>query len=57
MCTIEKCENLTLCVASNQLRIGNCVDSCIYSYTPNFPPIVYGDTRNLKMAPHNATYT
>ena len=57
VCTIEKCENLTLCVASNQLRIGNCVDSCIYSYTSNFPPIVYGDTRNLKMAPHNASYT
>lgn len=56
VCTLEKCENVTLCVASNELRIGNCVDSVIHSYTPSFPPIVYGDTRNLRMAPHNATY-
>ena len=56
ICTIEKCENVTLCVATNQLRIGNCVDSLVHSYTPQYPPIVYGDTRNLRMAPHNASY-
>ena len=54
--TIEKCENVTLCVATNQLRIGNCVDSQVHCYTPNFCPIVYGDTRNLRMAPHNVYY-
>ena len=56
ICTIEKCENVTLCVASKQLRIGNCIDSIIYTYTPEYPPIVYGDTRNLRLAPHNASY-
>ena len=56
ICTIEKCENVTLCVAANQLRIGNCVDSTVHCYTPNLPPVVYGDTRNLRMAPHNASY-
>lgn len=56
VCTVEKCENVTICVASSQLRIGNCVDSMIYSFTSSFPPIVYGDTRNLRMAPHNASY-
>lgn len=56
ICTIEKCENVTLCVAANQLRIGNCVDSLVHSYTSNYPPIVYGDTRNLRLAPHNASY-
>ena len=56
ICTIEKCENVTLCVAANQLRIGNCVDSTVHCYTPNLSPVVYGDTRNLRMAPHNASY-
>jgi len=54
--TIEKCENVILCVATNQLRIGNCVDSQVHCYVPNFCPIVYGDTRNLRMAPHNVYY-
>mmetsp|Transcript_39681 Transcript_39681/g.60794 ORF Transcript_39681/g.60794 Transcript_39681/m.60794 type:complete len:122 (+) Transcript_39681:1134-1499(+) len=47
---------MTVCVAANQLRIGSCVDSLVHSYTPGFPPIVYGDTRSLRLAPHNATY-
>ncbi len=56
VCTIEKCENMTVCVASSQLRIGSCVDSLVHSYTPGFPPIIYGDTRSLRLAPHNASY-
>ena len=55
--TIEKCENVTLIVAANQLRIGNCIDSLVHSYTHKHPPIVYGDTRNLRMAPHNVMYS
>lgn len=31
--TIEKCEGCQITVASNYLRIGNCVDTQIYSYT------------------------
>ena len=33
VCTLDRCENVTLCVASNYLRIGNCVDCTVYSYT------------------------
>ena len=57
VCTIEKCEHTTLIVAANNLRIGNCIDSQIHCYTPEQPPVVYGDTRNLRMAPHNAMYS
>ena len=57
VCTVEKCENLTLCVAANQLRVGNCVDTVVHSYTTNLGPIVYGDTRNLRLGPHNAFYS
>lgn len=56
VCTIEKCENVTVSVAANQLRIGNCVDSLVHSYNPNHPPIIYGDTRNLRLGPHNVYY-
>mmetsp|Transcript_2001 Transcript_2001/g.3546 ORF Transcript_2001/g.3546 Transcript_2001/m.3546 type:complete len:186 (-) Transcript_2001:393-950(-) len=56
ICTVEKCEKVTVCVATNQLRIGSSVDSTIHSYTPSFPPVVYGDTRNLRFGPHNASY-
>ena len=56
VCSIEKCENTTVIVASNQLRIGNCIDTLVHSFIPGYPPIVYGDTRNLRMAPHNAMY-
>jgi len=55
-CSIEKCENTIVCVASNYLRIGNCVDCTVYSYTQLSSPIIYGDTRNLTIAPHNVSY-
>lgn len=55
-CTIEKCENVTVCVASNFLRIGNCVDCTVSPYTQMSPPVIYGDTSHLVMAPHNASY-
>jgi len=56
VCTIEKCEKVTVCVAANTLRIGSCVDSIINCYVPSFSPIVYGDTRSLRLSPHNASY-
>ena len=54
--TIEKCENVTVTVASDYLRIGNCVDCQVFSYTQLSPPVIYGDTRSLQLAPHNASY-
>jgi hypothetical protein len=56
VCTIERCENVTLCAASNYMRIGNCVDCTVYSYTQIGSPVIYGDTRSLTLAPHNASY-
>ena len=55
-CTLDKCENVTVTVAADYLRIGNCVDCQIYSYTQQSPPVIYGDTRSLQLAPHNASY-
>lgn len=54
--TLEKCENVIICVASNMLRVGSCIDSLVHCYVPSFSPIVYGDTRSLRLAPHNANY-
>ena len=54
--TIDKCENVTLCCAGSYLRIGNCVDCQVYSYTSLSAPVIYGDTRSLTLAPHNAGY-
>lgn len=56
VCTLDRCENVTICVASTFLRIGNCIDCTVYSYTNTSPPVVFGDTRSLMMAPHNASY-
>ena len=54
--TLDKCENVTVTVAADYLRIGNCVDCQVYSYTQLSPPVIYGDTRSLQLAPHNASY-
>lgn len=54
--TIDKCENVNVCCAGSYLRIGNCVDCTIYSYTHMSPPVIYGDTRSLSLAAHNAGY-
>lgn len=54
--TIDKCENVTVCVASHFLRIGNCVDCTFYTYSQQCPPVIYGDSRNVQLGPHNAHY-
>ena len=54
--TVSSCENLNLTVASGVVRVGNCVDCAIHTYTHYGPPVIYGDTRNLCLAPHNAGY-
>ncbi len=52
--SVDKCENITICVATQFIRIGNCVDCTVHSYSQLSPPLVYGDTRSLILAPHNA---
>jgi TBCC domain-containing protein 1 len=56
VCTIDRCENVTVCCASTFLRIGSCIDCTVYSYTSASPPVVFGDTRSLMLAPHNASF-
>lgn len=55
-CTIDKCERVNLTVACNFLRISSSVDCNVYSYTIN-PPFIFGDNRNVIMAPFNSGYT
>ncbi len=55
--TVSNCEGLNLTVAAGVVRVGNCVDCAINTYTHFGAPIIYGDTRNLSLAPHNAGYT
>lgn len=55
--TIQKCEKSNVTVASKYLRIGNCVDCQVFSYSTMSSPIVYGDTRSLQLGPHNAGFT
>lgn len=55
--TISNCENVTVTVAAGCVRVGNCIDCTVHTYSHLGSPIVYGDTRNLLVAPHNAGYT
>ncbi len=54
---MTNCENVTVTVAAGCVRVGNCIDCTVHSYSHLGSPIVYGDTRNLCIAPHNAGYT
>ena len=56
ICTVQNCESVTITVAAGVVRVGNCVDCTVNSYSHFGAPIIYGDTRNLCLAPHNAGY-
>lgn len=53
--TIDKCDNISLSITSNVLRIGNSIDSKIYFYGP-LNPIFFGDNRSIILAPNNVNY-
>ena len=48
---------MNITIASGVVRVGNCVDCVVNTYTHYGAPIIYGDTRNLSLAPHNAGFT
>lgn len=50
---VDKCERITLTIATNLLRICNTVDSVIHYYGPS-PVILTGDNRSLQIAPNNS---
>lgn len=52
MTTISICDRVTVCLASNFLRISNTIDSTIHYYG-SFSPVIYGDSRSITLAPHN----
>ncbi|CDW72648.1 tubulin binding cofactor c domain-containing protein [Stylonychia lemnae] len=54
--SIDKCQNTQITVAANYVRTSNCVESTLHSYSQLCPPIIYGDTIGLIMAPHNSSY-
>ena len=55
--SIDKWEKTQVTIATNLLRIGNSVDWVIYSYSGANVPILYGDNRNVVLAPHNVGYS
>lgn len=50
--TISFCEKVNVCLATNFLRISNTIDSTINFYG-SFAPVIYGDSRNITLGPHN----
>ena len=51
--SITSCEKITVCVASNYIKISNTIDSIIHYYG-SYPPILYGDCRSIILAPNNS---
>lgn len=54
-CTFDKCEKMTISIASNFVWIGSCVDSKIYLYSA-WTPFLFGDNRGVILAPCNIGY-
>lgn len=52
ICSVEYCDQVDVTVATRQLRVNNSLDCVIYTYTPQ-RPILYGDCRSIRFAPHN----
>jgi len=52
---MDKCENTNLTIITNLIRIGNCIDTNVYVAGLR-QPIIYGDSRSIILAPHNANY-
>lgn len=53
--SVEHCEEVKVVSACSRLRISNSVDCDLHTYTPTHP-IISGDCRGLRLAPHNAHY-
>lgn len=53
---IDKCERVSITIASNLLRICNSVDSTIYYYGSS-PIIMTGDNRSIQIGPNNSLST
>jgi len=53
--SVEHCEEVKIVSACSRLRVSNSVDCDFHTYTPSHP-IISGDCRGLRLAPHNAHY-
>lgn len=54
--SIDKCENCNICVATNLIRVSNCIESSLFIYSI-YEPIFYGDNRGVSVGPHNAVFS
>ena len=53
--SLERCERVTLICCGWQLRLTNCVDVTVHTYTPR-APLLLGDNRGLVFAPYQTFY-
>lgn len=53
--TIEKCEACTITICSNFVKVGNCIECRINSFSVQ-ETILYGDNKSLILGPHNVYY-
>ena len=54
--TIELCRNTSICIFTNFLKIGNCID-CKFNFFSCQEPVLYGDNKSLILGPHNVAYS
>jgi hypothetical protein len=54
--SLERCERVTIYCCCQQLRLSNCIDCTVYSYTPR-SPVLLGDNRGLQFAPYSTYYS
>ena len=53
--SLERCTRVTIMCCGQQLRVSNCIDCTVHTYTTH-PPVLLGDNRGLKFAPYNTFY-
>jgi len=53
--TVESCERVQIVTATHAIHVSNCHDCSFYLCT-NEPPLLFGDNRNLVVAPYNTFY-
>jgi hypothetical protein len=52
ICSVEHCEHVDVTIATRSLRVLNTVHSTLYSFCAT-RPLLLGDCRSIRLAPHN----
>ena len=53
--SLERCVRVNVVCCGRQLRVSNCIDCTVHSYTP-CSPVLLGDNRGLIFAPYSGFY-